>query len=70
MWVQAGSETRDFTRPAVSVGDYQNRAFVVWETDRDGIPSMQDLAGRWVEMMLFADDFETGNTSRWSATIP
>jgi len=63
-------QTLDYTRPAVSVGDYQNRAFVVWEADRDGNPVLQDLAGRWVEMALFADDFETGNTSRWSATIP
>jgi hypothetical protein len=63
-------ETREFTRPAVSVGDDQNRALVVWENDRDGNPAMQDLAGRWVEMALFADDFETGNTSRWSVTVP
>ncbi len=63
-------QTLDYTRPAVSVGDYQNRAFVVWEADRDGNPALQDLAGRWVEMALFADDFETGNTSRWSATGP
>ncbi len=62
-------ETRDFTRPAVSVGDYQNRAFVVWETDREDLIH-HDLAGRWVEMVLFADDFETGNTSRWSLTTP
>ena len=62
--------TLDYTRPAVSVGDDQNRAFVVWEADRDGNPALQDLAGRWVEMALFADDFETGNTSRWSATVP
>lgn len=63
-------QTLDYTRPAVSVGDFQNRAFVVWEADRDGNPALQDLAGRWVEMTLFADDFETGNTSRWSATSP
>ena len=65
-----GSQTLDYTRPAVSVGDHLNRAFVVWEADRDGNPALQDLAGRWVEMALFADDFETGNTSRWSATVP
>jgi hypothetical protein len=63
-------QTLDYTRPAVSVGDHQNRAIVVWETDRDGSPALQDLAGRWVEMALFADDFETGNPSRWSATVP
>jgi hypothetical protein len=63
------SETRNFTRPAVAVGDYQNRAFVVWETDRDDLIH-QDLAGRWVEMALFADDFETGGTGRWSVTTP
>jgi len=62
-------ETRDFTRPAASVGDYLSRAFVVWETDRADLVH-QDLAGRWVEMVLFADDFETGNTSRWSLTTP
>lgn len=63
-------QTLDYTRPAVSVGDYLNRAFVVWEADRDGSPALQDLAGRWVEMALFADDFETGNTTRWSVTSP
>jgi hypothetical protein len=63
-------QTLDYTRPAVSVGDHLNRAFVVWEADRDGNPALQDLAGRWVEMALFADDFETGNTSRWSLTSP
>jgi hypothetical protein len=63
-------QTLDYTRPAVSVGDHLNRAFVVWEADRDGNPALQDLAGRWVEMVLFADDFETGNSSRWSATSP
>ncbi|MEX1311617.1 MAG: hypothetical protein AB1Z65_14420 [Candidatus Sulfomarinibacteraceae bacterium] len=68
--VGTGVHTLDYTRPAVSVGDSRNRAFVIWETDRDGNPVFQDLAGRWVEMALFADDFETGNTSRWSATIP
>jgi len=64
----AGSSL-DFTRPAVSVGDYQNRAFVVWQSDREDLVH-HDLAGRWVEMVLFADDFETGNTSRWSLTTP
>lgn len=63
-------QTLDYTRPAVSVGDHLNRAFVVWEADRDGNPVLQDLAGRWVEMALFVDDFETGDTSRWSATFP
>jgi hypothetical protein len=63
-------QTLDYTSPAVSVGDYLNRAFVIWEADREGNPALQDLAGRWVEMALFADDFETGNTSRWSATSP
>ncbi len=65
-----GSQTLDYTRPAVSVGHYLNRAFVVWEADRDGNPALQDLAGRWVEMAIFADDFETGTTSRWSVTSP
>lgn len=63
------AETRNFTRPAVSIGDYLNRAYVVWETDRADLAHV-DLAGRWVEMVLFADDFETGNTSRWSVTMP
>jgi len=69
VWAPSGVGERDFTRPAVSVGDYQNRALVVWEADRDDFVH-QDLAGRWVEMVLFADDFETGNTSRWSLTTP
>jgi len=64
-----GGSVLDFTRPAVSVGDYFNRAYVVWETDRADLVH-HDLAGRWVEMTLFADDFETGNTSRWSVTTP
>ncbi len=64
-----GASTLDYTHPAVSMGDYQNRAFVVWETERADLVH-QDLAGRWVEMVLFADDFETGNTSRWSLTTP
>jgi hypothetical protein len=67
--VQTVVETRDFTRPAVSVGNWKNRAFVVWETDRADLVH-HDLAGRWVEMVLFADDFETGNTTRWSSTTP
>ena len=66
---QTVGETRDFTRPAVSVGSYTDRAFVVWETDRDDLLH-QDLAGRWVDMVLFADDFETGNTTGWSVTVP
>lgn len=65
-----GGQVLDYTRPAVSVGDHLSRALVVWEADRDGNPVMQDLAGRWVETALFADDFETGNTSRWSVTVP
>jgi hypothetical protein len=66
---QTVGETRSFTRPVVSVGDYQSRAFVVWETDRDDLVH-HDLAGRWVEMVLFADGFETGDTWRWSLTVP
>lgn len=69
VWAPVGGSELDFTRPAVSVGDYKNRAFVVWETDRDDLVH-EDLAGRWVEMVLYADGFETGNTSRWSLTTP
>ena len=69
VWAPPAGTEPNFTRPAVSVGDYQNRAFVVWEADRADLVH-QDLAGRWVEMVLFADDFETGNTSRWSVTVP
>ena len=64
-----GASTLDYTHPAVSVGDYQSRAFVVWETERADLIH-QDLAGRWVEMVLFADNFETGTTSRWSTAAP
>jgi len=59
-------DLRDFTRPAVAVGDYQRRAYVVWEADRDDLLH-QDLAGRWIDLALFSDDFETGTTTRWSA---
>lgn len=67
--VSSGANPLDNTRPAVSVGDYQRRAFVVWETERDD-HAHQDLAGRWVDMALFSDFFEAGNSSRWSATVP
>jgi len=69
VWAPADGSELDFTRPAVAVGDYQSRAFVVWETDRADLVH-KDLAGRWVETVLFADDFETGNTARWSVTSP
>lgn len=70
VWAPGGAVGElDYTRPAVSVGDFQNRAFVVWEAERADLVH-QDLAGRWVEMVLFADDFEMGNTSRWSLTTP
>lgn len=70
VWAPGGGAVEpDHTRPAVSVGDYQNRAFVVWETDRADLVH-QDLAGRWVEMVLFSDDFESGDTSRWTAAAP
>ncbi len=64
----AGSD-QEYTRPAVSVGDYLARAFVIWEADRADLVH-QDLAGRWVAMGLLSDGFETGDTTRWSAVVP
>lgn len=66
---QSAGNVLDYTRPAVSIGDGAYRAFVVWETDREDLVH-QDLAGRWVDMALFSDNFESGNLSRWSATAP
>lgn len=62
-------DERDFTRPAVSVGSYERRALVVWEADRADLAHV-DLGDRWVDMALFSDGFESGNTTRWSATTP
>jgi len=55
--------TREYTRPAVATGD--GRALVIWESDRDDLVH-QDVAGRWVDLGVFADGFERGDRARWS----
>ena len=69
VYARSGGSTLNHTRPAVSVGDYHRRAYVVWEDERDAVPHL-DLRGRWVDMASFSDDFETHDTSRWSVTVP
>ncbi|MEE4329997.1 MAG: hypothetical protein V2J10_03965, partial [Wenzhouxiangella sp.] len=44
------SATGDATRPAVSVADAEERAYVIWERDASGIEE-QNLEGRWVRMI-------------------
>jgi hypothetical protein len=69
VYARSGGSTLNHTHPAVSVGDYERRAYVVWEDERDTVPHL-DLRGRWVDMAFFSDDFETHDTSRWSSTVP
>jgi hypothetical protein len=57
--------------PAVAFGS-DGRLFVVWEsngspgTDNNGF----SVQGRLYDVFIFADGFETGDTSRWSAVAP
>ncbi len=65
--VVAGSDV-DSSRPAIAaaVTDW----FVAWEQERNDTPSYIDIHGRVVIGPFFADDFETGDLSRWSSHSP
>ena len=58
----------DSLRPeiAASPSDW----FVVWEQDRQAVPSYQDIHGRLVIGPMFADGFETGDVSVWDSHLP
>lgn len=59
-----GTEERDHTRPAVATG--AGRALAIWESDRADL-TFKDVAGRWIQLDLFSDGFESGNATEWSA---
>ena len=60
-------ENRDYTRPAVATG--AGRILAIWEADRDDL-SFQDIEGRWIQLDLFSDGFESGGRGAWSASTP
>ncbi|RLE22174.1 MAG: hypothetical protein DRJ65_14450 [Acidobacteria bacterium] len=60
-------ETATCSKPAVAASP--NGWFVTWEHNRDGIPSYQDIHGRFVGW-LFRDGFESGDFSGWDEISP
>lgn len=59
----------DFARPRI-VGKSHGSFVAVWQGTSPADPSGQGIAFRGFLDAPFADDFETSNTSRWSATFP
>ena len=59
-------DTLGFSNPAVVFGAWQS-ALVSWSGERPGQASI-DISGRLVGGRLFADGFESGDTSFWSLT--
>jgi hypothetical protein len=61
-------ETTDCFNPAVAGGveDWM----VVWQHGRDGSPTYDDIHGRILFDVIFADGFESNDTTEWSSTAP
>ncbi|MCJ7754688.1 MAG: hypothetical protein MUP13_08990 [Thermoanaerobaculales bacterium] len=63
-----GEILTDCSAPAVAGG--KGDWMVAWEHDRDATPTYQDIHGRVLFDEIFSDGFESGNTTRWSSTVP
>ena len=61
-------ETHDCVAPAVAGGG--NDWMVVWQHGRDGSPTYEDIHGRVLFTDVFADGFESNDTTEWSSTVP
>ncbi len=69
-----GSPEFEAWGPALAFNPSQAEALVVWVGDDDTPPLVDDeheiYAQRWIQSDLFADDFESGDDSRWSSAFP
>ncbi len=58
---------------SVAFNSTSNRYLVVWEGDDnvgDLVDDEYEIFGQGLESLLFADGFESGDTSAWSKTVP
>lgn len=58
----------DYSFPALASGT-GGKALVSWQSDRPPSGGAQDIRGRLVGNILFADDFEDGDTSLWGDDV-
>ncbi|KAB2968989.1 MAG: hypothetical protein F9K18_02065 [Thermoanaerobaculia bacterium] len=60
--------------PGLAVNPRHDEALVVWVADDDTPPLADDelevFSQRWIQPLLFADGFESGDTARWSSVLP
>jgi hypothetical protein len=69
-----GSPDFGAVMPDLAFNPRHDEALVVWVGDDDTPPLVDGehevYSQRWIQPLLFADDFETGDTSRWSLVLP
>jgi hypothetical protein len=69
-----GSTAYGAGSPGLACNPRHDEAMVVWVADDDTPPLADDelevYAQRWIQPLLFADGFESGDTARWSSTLP
>ncbi len=63
-----GGQIGDASRPDLAATP--NGWFAVWEQGRNATPSHQDIHGRAIFDVIFADGFESGDLSAWSDSSP